>query len=66
MNKSRTPQIDMEKCIKNTGSNKFDMILIAAGIAKKIRKANRGSLKHEHTHAAVTALLEIQNNKIVK
>ena len=66
MNISRTPQIDMEKCVQNSGGNKFNMVLIAAAIAKKIRKSNMDSLKHEYTHAAVTALLEIQNNKITK
>lgn len=66
MNSSRTPQIDMQKCIENSGTNKFEMILLAATRAKQIRKKNPGSLEHEHTHAAVTALLEIQNNKIEK
>jgi DNA-directed RNA polymerase subunit K/omega len=66
MNKSRTPQLDIEKCVQNSGNNKFDMVLIAAAIAKKIRRANMSSLKHEHTHATVTALLEIQNNKNTK
>jgi DNA-directed RNA polymerase omega subunit len=64
MNHSRTPQIDMEKCINNSGCNKFEMILLAAARAKQIRKKNPDSLKHEHTHAAVTALLEIQENKL--
>lgn len=66
MNHSRTPMIDMEKIISNSGVSKFAMILIAANRAKEIRKNTRGSLKHEHTHAAVTALLEIQNNKLAK
>lgn len=63
---SRTPQIDMQKCIENSGTNKFEMILMAAARAKQIRKKNPDSLEHEVTHAAVTALLEIQNNKIEK
>ena len=66
MNSSRTPQIDMQKCIENSGTNKFEMILLAAARAKQIRKKNPDSLEHEHTHAAVTALLEIQNNKLDK
>lgn len=64
MNNSRTPELDMQKCIQNSGGSKFEMILIASAIAKQIRRKNPDSLKHEHTHAAVTALLEIQNNKI--
>jgi DNA-directed RNA polymerase omega subunit len=66
MNHSRTPMLDMEKIISNSGVGKFAMILIAANRAKEIRRKNRNSLKHEHTHAAVTALLEIQNNKNTK
>lgn len=66
MNHSRTPSIDIEKCIKNSGTNKFEMILLAAARAKEIRKKNLGSMEHEHTHAAVTALLEIQDNKLDK
>lgn len=66
MNHSRTPTIDIEKCIENSGCNKFGMILLAAARAKEIRKKNPGSLEHEHTHAAVTALLEIQDNKLSK
>jgi len=64
MNHSRTPTIDMEKIISNSGVSKFAMILIAANRAKAIRRSNRGSLRHEHTHAAVTALIEIQENKL--
>jgi len=64
MNHSRTLQIDMEKCINNSGCNKFEMILLAAARAKQIRKKNPDSLKHEHVHATVTALLEIQENKL--
>lgn len=66
MNHSRTPTIDIEKCITNSGCNKFEMILIAAARAKEIRRKNPGSLEHEHTHAAVSALLEIQENKLSK
>lgn len=61
---SRTPMLDMQKCIENSGGNKFEMILIAATLAKQIRRKNPDSLEHEHTHAATTALLEIQNNKL--
>lgn len=55
---SRTPQLDMQKCVINAGGNKFDMIIYTALRAKEIAKKNRGSI--EYVNAPVNALFELQ------
>jgi DNA-directed RNA polymerase omega subunit len=57
---SRGTEIDTEKCVVEAGSNRFDLVLIAAVRAREIRRNNKGSNKFEHTHAIVTALQDIQ------
>jgi DNA-directed RNA polymerase omega subunit len=61
---SRGPQIDTEKCVENAGMGRFDLVLIAAQRAREIRRHNKESDKYEHTHAIVTALLDIQEGKV--
>lgn len=61
---SRIEQVDVDLCAKNVGGNKFNMILIASARAREIHKHNRNSLRFEHSHSAVTAMLEIQDGKI--
>jgi DNA-directed RNA polymerase omega subunit len=61
---SRVEQIDIEKCVKNSGVGRFDLILMAAARAREIRKQHKTSQEFEHTHTPVTALLEIQANPI--
>jgi DNA-directed RNA polymerase omega subunit len=57
---SRGTEIDTEQCVVEAGRNRFDLVLIAAVRAREIRRNNKGSDKYEHTHAIVTALLDIQ------
>ena len=61
---SRVEQIDIEKCVRNSGNGRFDMILMAAARAREIRKQHKTSQEFEHTHTPVTALLEIQAGPI--
>ena len=61
---SRVEQIDIEKCVRNSGGGRFDLILIAAARAREIRKQHKSSLEFEHLHTPVTALLEIQAGPI--
>lgn len=61
---SRGPQIDTEKCVRNVGMGRFDLVLIAAQRAREIRRHNKESSQYEHTHSIVTALLEIQEGGI--
>jgi len=60
---SRGEQLDVEKCVKLSGGNKFDLIIMAAIRGREIRSQNQHSTKMEHHHSVVTALLEIQNGK---
>lgn len=55
---SRTPQLDIEKCVKNSGGNKFDMIIHMAQRAKEIAKKNRGNVNY--VNAPMNALFELQ------
>ena len=61
---SRVSDIDTELCTKNAGDNRFNLILIASARAREIRRRNRESIKFEHMHSAVTAMLEVQEGKI--
>lgn len=60
---SRGTQVDTNACVEKIG-NRFDMILAASARAREIKRLNRSSTRFEHTHAPVTALLEIQEGKI--
>jgi len=63
MIESRGTQIDTTVCVDKIG-NRFDMILVAAARSREISRLNRSSTRFEHTHAPVTALLEVQEGKI--
>lgn len=58
---SRTPELNIEKCVEQAGGNRYDMILIAAQRARELAKANARSDKYVNT--AVSALLELQEGK---
>ena len=60
---SRGEQLDVEKCVRISGGNKFDLILMAAQRGREIRSQNQHSVHMEHHHGVVTALLEIQSGK---
>ena len=62
--KSRVAEIDIAKCIELSGGNKFNLTIMAAERAREIRRGNSTSTKHEHSHPAITALLEFQNGVI--
>jgi len=61
---SRGIEIDTEKCVKNVGGNRFDLVIIASTRAREISQNNRNSDKIEHLHTPVTALLEVQNGEL--
>ena len=63
---SRALELDVEKCIKESGVGRFDLVLIATVRAREIRRQNKESNKHEHLHSTMTAVLEIQEGKIGK
>lgn len=63
MNESRGTQVDTTACVDKIG-NRFDLILVASKRSREISSRNRNSTRFEHTHAPVTALLEVQEGKI--
>lgn len=58
---SRTPELNIEKCVKEAGGNRYDMVLLAARRARELAKENVRSDKYVNT--TVTALLELQKGK---
>lgn len=58
---SRTPELNIEKCIENAGGNRYHAVLLAAQRARELAKENARSVKYVNT--AVSALLEIQGEK---
>ena len=61
---SRGPGIDTEMCVKNVGTSRFDLVLIAAVRSREISRQNKESDKREHVYSIITALEEIQAGKI--
>lgn len=61
---SRGPQVDVQKCMKSMGGNKYDMILKAADMARDISQRNKLLKNWDEPSAAVTALLNIQEGRL--
>jgi len=53
---SRGPQIDIQKCTKIVGGNKFSLVLVAAQRSRDLRRQNPNT---QHNFA-VDALLDLQ------
>jgi DNA-directed RNA polymerase omega subunit len=60
---SRGPELDIDKTVELSGSNRFDLIIAASARARQIRRQNQNSDRFEHTHPCMTALLEFQEGK---
>jgi len=63
---SRSTEIDTEKCVENSGGNRFNLVIMAAARAREIRRLNKSSQKFEHLHSIITALKEFQDGKYDK
>jgi DNA-directed RNA polymerase omega subunit len=63
---SRGPSIDTEKCVKNVGGNRFDLVLIAAVRARELTQKHRHSELITQVNAPVGALLDIQEGRVGK
>jgi DNA-directed RNA polymerase omega subunit len=63
---SRGATIDTQQCVENSGGNKYDLILIASTRAREIRRQHKDSNQFEHTHATVSALIDIQEGRVGK
>jgi len=60
----RGASIDTEKCVAESGGNRFNLVIMASQRAREIKQRNQHSMKEEHLHGVVTALLEIQEGKV--
>jgi DNA-directed RNA polymerase omega subunit len=57
---SRGPQVDIQKCTRIVGGNKFELVLIAAQRARELRRQNPNE-RHNYT---VESLLDLQANML--
>ena len=55
---SRGPEIDIQKCTRIVGGNKFELVLVAAQRARELRRQNPNE-RHNYT---VEALMDLQAN----
>ena len=60
---SRTPDVDVEKCVELIG-NRMNMIIIAAQRARDLQYKHNESGSGEHKNFIVDALLDIQHGNI--
>jgi DNA-directed RNA polymerase omega subunit len=61
---SRGPSIDTEKCVKNVGGNRFDLVLVAAARSRELARRHKLSESPVNLNAPVSALLDIQSGKV--
>jgi DNA-directed RNA polymerase subunit K/omega len=60
---SRGTEIDIEKCVENSGNDRFSMILALAARAREISRQHKNSESKEHIYPCVTALKEFENSE---
>jgi DNA-directed RNA polymerase subunit K/omega len=58
---SRTLQLDTEKCVRQVGNYRYDLILIAAERLRELKRQNKGSTRY---YTSVDALLDIQEGLV--
>lgn len=59
---SRTPQVNRDLCLKNSGGNQYEMILMVAARARELaNESNRN--KGYDVHTVIPAMLELQEGK---
>lgn len=61
---SRGTQLDIEKCVKNVGGNRFNLVLAAALRSKEIKLEHKKAGHTTHINSPISALLEIQEGKL--
>jgi DNA-directed RNA polymerase subunit K/omega len=59
---SRSPMLDNEKCVKEAGDSRFNLVLIAAERLRELRRQRKENIELPPT--TVDALLDIQNSKV--
>jgi DNA-directed RNA polymerase subunit K/omega len=61
---SRGPSLDLEKCVANMGNDRYMLVILASARAREIAQQNKHSERFEHRHTPVTALIEVENDKL--
>ena len=62
--KSRGAAVDPKDCMKATGCDQFELIILAAKRAREISKEFVNAKKRGHVGSPVQALLEIQEGRV--
>jgi DNA-directed RNA polymerase subunit K/omega len=63
---SRGPNINLEKCVENSGGNRFNLVIIATARARELARRQHRADKKVHLNAPVSALIDIQEGRIGK
>lgn len=58
---SRSPIVDTETCVRQSGGGRYDLVLIAAQRLRELKRQHREDNKYV---TAVDALLEVQHGQI--
>ena len=61
---SRVGELDNDKIVEMSGGNRFNLVIMAAARSREIRRQNKDSMKFEHLHSNVSALLDFQNGTL--
>jgi DNA-directed RNA polymerase subunit K/omega len=61
---SRGPEVDTEKCTKNVGGNRFDLVLIASARARELSRRHKSDELTTQMNAPVGALLDVQEGRV--
>ena len=61
---SRGSMVDTEKCISETGGNRFMTILMASARAREISRQHKSSEDPAHCYPIVSALIDCQEGRV--
>ncbi len=58
---SRNLQIDTEKCVREVGGYRYDLILVASERLRELKRQNKNGTRY---YTAIDALLDVQEGRI--
>jgi hypothetical protein len=58
---SRSPQLDNEKCVRQAGNYRYDLILIASERLRELKRQHKNGTRY---YTTVDALLDIQEGLV--
>jgi DNA-directed RNA polymerase subunit K/omega len=61
---SRAPSIDLEKCVEQSGGNRYEMVLMASARVRELRRQQAHSDQYKYIFPIITSLLDIQDGKV--